>query len=88
GLFVTMDRRLGRGSFLDCGAFLQSVMVAARGRGLDTCPQAAFTQFHRIIESQLGLAICHALVTAHGGTISARSAPGTGTTMRVELPAP
>jgi nitroreductase len=30
--------------------------VAARGRGLDTCPQAAFTQYHRIIESHLGLA--------------------------------
>jgi len=29
--------------------------VAARARGLDTCPQAAFTQFHRIIASHLGL---------------------------------
>jgi nitroreductase len=36
--------------------FLQSVMVAARARGLDTCPQAAFTQFHRIIARHLGLA--------------------------------
>ena len=34
--------------------FLQSVMVAARGRGLDTCPQAAFTQFHRIITAAIG----------------------------------
>ncbi len=56
GLFFTMDRRLGRGSFLDGGAFIQAVMVAARGRGLDTCPQAAFTQFHRLIEVRLGLA--------------------------------
>ena len=38
-----------QGSWLDYGMFLQNVMVAARGRGLDTCPQAAFTQFHRII---------------------------------------
>jgi nitroreductase len=30
-------------------------MIAARGRGLDTCPQAAFTQFHRIIAEQLDL---------------------------------
>jgi nitroreductase len=30
-------------------------MVAARGRGLDTCPQAAFTQYHRIIAEQLHL---------------------------------
>jgi nitroreductase len=35
--------------------FLQNIMVAARGRGLDTCPQAAFTQFHRIIAAELGL---------------------------------
>jgi nitroreductase len=35
--------------------FLQSLMVAARGRGLDTCPQAAFTQFHRLITEFLAL---------------------------------
>jgi nitroreductase len=35
--------------------FLENIMVAARGRGLDTCPQAAFTQFHRIISEQLKL---------------------------------
>jgi signal transduction histidine kinase len=35
----------------------------------------------------LGLAICHAIVTAHGGTITASSVPGTGTTLSVELPA-
>jgi nitroreductase len=35
--------------------FLQSLMVAARARGLDTCPQAAFTQYHRLIAEQLGL---------------------------------
>jgi two-component system NtrC family sensor kinase len=34
----------------------------------------------------LGLTICHALVTAHGGTISAESEPGRGSTFRVELP--
>jgi nitroreductase len=44
-----------QGSWLDYGMFLQNIMVAARARGLDTCPQAAFTQFHRIIEERLGL---------------------------------
>ena len=33
----------------------QNVMIAARGRGLDTCPQAAFNQFHRIISDVLEL---------------------------------
>ena len=55
GLMFTIDRVMQQGSWLDYGMFLQSMMVAARGRGLDTCPQAAFTQFHRIIATHLGL---------------------------------
>ncbi len=54
GLMFTIDRVMRQGSWLDFGMFLQSVMVAARGHGLDTCPQAAFTQFHRIIMAELG----------------------------------
>ena len=56
GLMFTVDKVMGQGSLVDYGMFLQNIMVAARARGLDTCPQAAFTQFHRIIEAQLGLA--------------------------------
>lgn len=55
GLIFTIDRVMEQGSWLDYGMFLQNIMVAARGRGLDTCPQAAFTQYHRIIAQQLGL---------------------------------
>jgi len=55
GLMFTIDRVMQQGSWLDYGMFLQNVMVAARARGLDTCPQAAFTQFHRIIARHLGL---------------------------------
>jgi nitroreductase len=55
GLIFTIDRVLAQGSWLDYGMFLQNIMVAARGRGLDTCPQAAFTQFHRIISDELDL---------------------------------
>ena len=55
GLIFTIDRIMGQGSWLDYGMFLQSVMVAARARGLDTCPQAAFTQFHRLIADELHL---------------------------------
>ena len=54
GLMFTIDRVMRQGSWLDYGMFLQSVMVAARGRGLDTCPQAAFMQFHRIISEHIG----------------------------------
>ncbi len=55
GLIFTIDRVLQHGSWLDYGMFLQGVMVAARARGLDTCPQAAFTPFHRVIEEFLQL---------------------------------
>jgi nitroreductase len=55
GLMFTIDRVLERGSWLDYGMFMQSVMIAARGRGLDTCPQAAFTPFHTIVADHLAL---------------------------------
>ncbi len=49
GLIFTIDRVMEQGSWLDYGMFLQNLMIAARARGLDTCPQAAFTQFHKVI---------------------------------------
>jgi nitroreductase len=55
GLIFTINRVMEQGSWLDYGMFLQNIMVAARARGLDTCPQAAFTQFHRIIKRELAL---------------------------------
>ena len=55
GLMFTVDRSLELGSWLDYGMFLQNIMIAARGRGLDTCPQAAFTQYHKIIAEVLQL---------------------------------
>ena len=53
GLIFTIDRVMEQGSWLDYGMFLQNVMIAARARGLDTCPQAAFTQFHKVIANVL-----------------------------------
>ena len=55
GLIFTIDRIMAKGSWLDYGMFLENIMIAARGRGLDTCPQAAFTQFHRVIKRELQL---------------------------------
>ena len=55
GLIFSIDRIMQQGSWLDYGMFLQNIMVAARARGLHTCPQAAWTQFHRLITEELGL---------------------------------
>jgi nitroreductase len=49
GLMFTIDRRLEQGSWLDYGMFIQNVMIAARARGLDTCPQVSFAPYHRIV---------------------------------------
>ena len=55
GMIFTVDRRLGLGAYLDLGMFMQNIMVAARGFGLDTCPQAAFAGYHAAIRRQLAL---------------------------------
>lgn len=55
GMIFTIDRRLNVGSWVDHGMFLQSIMIAARARGLHTCPQAAFAPYHRQIRPILGI---------------------------------
>ena len=55
GMIFTIDRRLNIGSWVDHGMFLQSIMIAARGRGLHTCPQAAFAPYHRQIRPILDI---------------------------------
>jgi len=54
GLMFTLDRVMGRGSLVDYGMFLQNIMVAARGHGLHTCPQAAWNGFAKIILPHIG----------------------------------
>lgn len=55
GMIFSIDRAMGVGSWLDFGCFLQNVMVAARARDLDTCPQAAFNKYHSIIRRHTGM---------------------------------
>ncbi|WP_019218492.1 nitroreductase [Bartonella florencae] len=55
GLLFTMDHDMEIGSWLDLGIFMQTIMLAARGFGLDTCPQAAFADYHRQIRTLLSV---------------------------------
>jgi nitroreductase len=55
GMIFTLDEDLEIGSWLDLGILLGAIMIAARGRGLETCPQAAFADFHSIIRPILGI---------------------------------
>ncbi|WP_315837515.1 nitroreductase [Bradyrhizobium prioriisuperbiae] len=53
GLLLTIDRRLATGSWLDLGMFIQTVMIAAGARGLQTCPQETFAKYHRPLRELL-----------------------------------
>ena len=55
GLFFTLDEDVEMGSWLDLGMFIGAFAIAARGEGLDTCPQAAFADFHAIIRRELAI---------------------------------
>lgn len=54
GLIITIDKIMGGGSLLDTGMFMQNLMVLAKAHGLDTCPQAAWNQFAKIILPHVG----------------------------------
>lgn len=54
GIFFTAHKSLGIGSKMDISMMIQNVMIAAKARGLDTCPQAAWNHFHRIVLDVLG----------------------------------
>lgn len=54
GLIFTVDRVMGRGSLVDCGTFLQNIMLCARARGLHTCPQAAWNLFPSTVLRHIG----------------------------------
>jgi nitroreductase len=55
GLLFTLDEDLEIGSWLDLGIFIGTLMIAARGRGLDTCPQAALANMHPVLREELGI---------------------------------
>ena len=48
-LFFTLNKIMGVGSKMDVSMMIQNVMIAAKARGLDTCPQAAWNPFHSIV---------------------------------------
>lgn len=55
GLFFAMERYLLHGSWLDCGMFMQSVMILARAHGLETCPQQSWCEYGPIVHAELSI---------------------------------
>ncbi len=63
-LYFTLNKVMGTGSKMDISMMIQNVMVAAKARGLDTCPQAAWNPFHNIVLDVLGAPADEELVCA------------------------
>jgi nitroreductase len=55
GLVFTIDRKLEQGSWLDYGMFLQTIMLAARAKGLHTCAEAAIASYPDIVRRELDI---------------------------------
>ena len=55
GLFFCLDRRLGPPQWSDMGMYMLSVMLLAVERGLDTCPQEAWSNWPVSVGALLGL---------------------------------
>ena len=78
GLFFTMERDLPLGSWLDMGMFMQTVMLLARGHGLESCPQQAWCDYGAIVRDQLGLSDSHILLSGMALGYADQSAPENG----------
>ncbi|MDO4223483.1 MAG: nitroreductase [Acinetobacter sp.] len=54
GLFFTVNKAMGIGAKMDIAMMMQNVMIAAKARGLDTCPQAAWNHYHPVVLDVVG----------------------------------
>ncbi|MBU6267613.1 MAG: nitroreductase [Sphingomonadales bacterium] len=63
GLFFTMERAMAQGAWLDCGMFMQNVMVLARACGLETCPQQAWCDIGGVVHAELGIPDDHIVLS-------------------------
>ena len=55
GLIFTVDRLLVPACFVCLGIFLQTIMLAAKGRGIDTCPQQLWSSQFPVLRKELGI---------------------------------
>lgn len=55
GIFVSIERSIVLGQWIDLGSYIQNVMLLAREHGLHTCPQEAWASFSRTVSGFLAL---------------------------------
>lgn len=61
GLFFCLDRKLGSPQWSDLGMYMQTVMLLATERGLDTCAQEYWARYPKLVGDLLGLPEDHML---------------------------
>jgi len=60
-LFFSIDRRCGPPQWSDVGMFMQTFMLLAVERGLDTCPQEFWSHYNQVVDAHVGLPEGHML---------------------------
>ena len=85
GLFFRMDRELLYGSWLDVGMFMQNVMILARGKGLETCPQQAWCEFGPIVHKVLNIPDDEIIISGMSMGYAAKAPENTLVSERVPL---
>ncbi len=70
--FVFTDKAMiegAQGALIDCGAYMQSIMLAAREFGIESCPQGSTTEFGKVIAEVLdvpeNLALLYSVVLGY-----------------------
>jgi nitroreductase len=61
GLFFCLDRKLGPPQWSDLGIYMQTVMLLAAERGLDTCAQEYWARYPKTVADLVGLPEDHML---------------------------
>jgi nitroreductase len=61
-IILTVSTAPLQGALVDAGMFLQALMLAARGIGLDTCPQASLINFPSVVRRHVTIPDDHVIV--------------------------
>jgi nitroreductase len=75
GIFVSIDRTMGPPQWSDLGGFIQNIMLLARAHGLHTCPQEAWTSWHKTLSAFLKLPPEHILFCGIALGVADETAP-------------
>jgi nitroreductase len=74
-IFVFTDKANiddSQGVLIDCGAYMQSIMLAAQEFGIDSCPQGSTTEFGKVVANVLetpeNLALLYSVVLGYKDT--------------------